>query len=144
MDTFGKECARARESVSADLDRELQELDQRRLQAHLRVCADCSAWEARARATTAQLRDASLEAPPAVVFEMPRRARRTRAVLVAAPAAALAASVVFALGVVHNGLFGNTQTTSTSLGPTGRNVVQGNPGADMDRLPTLHRVLRAI
>ena len=46
----GKECARARESVSADLDRELHELDHRRLQAHLRVCADCSDWAERDRA----------------------------------------------------------------------------------------------
>ena len=75
MYIFGKECARARESVSADLDRELQELDRRRLQAHLRVCADCSEWAGRVRATTAQLRDAPFEPSPVAVFALPRRGR---------------------------------------------------------------------
>ena len=44
MDISGTDCVLARESVSADLDGELSELDLRRLQTHLRVCADCSAW----------------------------------------------------------------------------------------------------
>jgi predicted anti-sigma-YlaC factor YlaD len=145
MYTSGKECARARESVSADLDRELPELDHRRLQAHLRGCADCSAWAARVRTTTAQLRDAPFEASPAAVFELPRRgrARRFGPALVAAPAAALAASVVFSLGVAH-GLLGGQRTTSTSTGPTDRNLVNDSPGIDMYRLPVLHGTFRAI
>jgi len=146
MDIFGKECARARESVSADLDRELHELDRRRLQAHLRACADCSAWAGRVRATTAQLREAPFEASPVAAFDAPRRGRAWRVgpALVAAPVAALAASVAFSFGVVHNGLFGNPRATSTSPARTGRNLVQDSPEVDSYRLPTLYRVFRAI
>lgn len=146
MDISGKECARARESVSADLDRELQELDRRRLQAHLRVCADCSAWAGRVRATTAQLREAPFEASPAAVFDVPRRGRpwRVGAALVIAPAAALAASVVFSLGATQHGFFGNLRTTSTSRGPTGRNLVHNSPSVDMYRLPSPHHSFRAV
>lgn len=142
----GKECARARESVSAELDRELQELDIRRLRAHLRICADCSAWAGHVRATTAQLREAPFETPPAPVAMQRRRsgrAGRVGAALVVAPAAALAASVVFSLGVVHHGLFGNPRTTSTSP-RTSRNFVQNSPDVDMYRLPALQHMFRAI
>lgn len=146
MDISGKECARARESVSADLDRELQELDLRRLQAHLRVCADCSAWAGHVRATTAQLREAQFETPRAAVLELPRRgrARRIGVGLVIAPAAALAASVVFSVGLVQHGLFGNPVRTGTSSGPTGRQFRQYGPGIDVYRLPAQHGVFRAI
>lgn len=143
MTISGKECARARESVSADLDRELQELDQRRLQAHLRVCADCSAWAVRVRATTAQIREAPFAQSPAAVFDVPRRGRGWRvspAVVVApvAAVAALAASVVLSLGAAQHGLFGGGRTTRTSIGPTDRHLVQNRTGVDMYRLPTLH------
>ena len=146
MDISGKECARARESVSADLDRELQELELRRLQAHLRVCADCSAWAARVRAVTAQLRDAPLESSPVTVFDLPRRgrARRVGAALVVAPVAALAASVAFSVGAAHHGLFGNPRTTRTTTGRTDRNLVHSSPSVDVYRLPVLHHVFRAI
>ncbi len=94
------------------------------------------------------------------MFEMPRRgfdvtrrgfdvtrrgrARRIGLGLVAAPAAALAASVVFSVGLVQHGLFGSQPTTSTSVGPTGRDYTQNSQRIDMDRLPALHRLLRAI
>jgi hypothetical protein len=146
MDISGKECARARESVSADLDRELQELDHRRLQAHLRVCADCSAWARRVRAATAQLREAPFEPSPVAVFDVARsrRAWRVGPALVLAPVAALAASVAFTVGVVQHGLFGNPARTSTSFVPTRRGVEQHGPGIDIYRLPSLHGVFRAI
>jgi len=145
----GKECARARESVSADLDRELQELDKRRLQAHLRVCADCSEWAVRVRATTSELREASFEPSPAAVLDLPRRGRSWRVGpgLVVAPAAAvaaLAASVVLSFGAAHHGLFGNTRTTRTSTGRTDRHLVQNSPSVDMYRLPALQHVFRAV
>src|SRR5271154_6810455 len=100
MDISGTECARARESVSADLDRELHELDLRRLQAHLRFCADCSVWAESIKTTTTQLREAPFEAPPALALELPRRGRTWRVgpALAIAPAVALVASVAFALG----------------------------------------------
>jgi anti-sigma factor RsiW len=98
MSISGKECARARESVSADLDRELQELDHRRLQAHLRVCADCSAWAERVQATTVQLREASLEPSPAPVFDRPRRGHRGRVGSAVVVASAAAVGLFAALG----------------------------------------------
>ncbi len=146
MNITGTECDRARESVSADLDRELHELDLHRLRAHLRVCPDCAAWAERFTATTAQLRGAPLEPPPAIVFESaPRsRVRRVRPALLAAPAAALVAGVIVSFGVVHHGLFGKQGTTSTALGPAGPQLFHYQPGIDDSRLPALHRVFRAI
>jgi predicted anti-sigma-YlaC factor YlaD len=143
MNISGKECARARESVSADLDRELHELDHRRLQAHLRDCADCSAWAERVRATTAQLREARAEPSTAAVFHAPRRdrARRVGSALVLAPAAALAASLIFSLGLAH-GLLSGQRTTSTPLSPTDRNLMQNSRSIDMYRLSVMHGVLR--
>jgi predicted anti-sigma-YlaC factor YlaD len=131
--------------VSADLDRELQELDRRRLEVHLRLCRECSTWAERFRATTAQLREAPLEAPPATVFEFPRRSRlpRVRPVLVAAPAAALFAGVMVSLGVAH-GLLGGKWTSSTPIGPTDRNFAHAGPSIDMYRLPVLHGIFRAV
>lgn len=143
MDISGKECARARESVSADLDSELQELDLRRLQAHLRVCADCSAWAEVVRATAIQLREAPLEAPVAIAFEPPRRRGRTwRAIpaLALAPVAALVASVIVALGGAQHGAPGQRTTTRTPLSPADRGFVRtGVPGPAEQ-----HRVFRAI
>ncbi len=146
MDISGKECARARESVSADLDCELHELDLRRLQAHLRVCADCSAWATRVRATTAQLREAPLEQTPVAALDPPRRrARRIGSILVVAPAAAVAASVVFFLGAAQHGLFGNPATTSTALrSTTTRNLRDTGSTYDRYRLPVLYHTFRAI
>ena len=149
MDISGKECARARESVSADLDCELQELDLRRLEAHLRDCADCSAWAGSVRATTAQLREAPFERPAAAVFDLPRsgRAWRVGSALVVAPVgavAALAAGVVLSLGAAHHGLFGGQRTTRTSQGPTDSYFVHNGPTIDTYRLPPLHYVFRAV
>ena len=56
-------CARARESVSAQLDNELADLELDRLEAHLLVCPDCSAWAEQVRDLTSQLRATSLEEP---------------------------------------------------------------------------------
>jgi len=144
MDTSGTECARARESVSADLDRELQEFDLRRLQAHLRICADCSAWAERVKATTVQLREASLKAPGTAGFELPRRGRTWRVGAAVASAVALAASVVVAFGAAQQGFFGGQRTTSTSLGTTDRQLVHNGPGVDLYMLPALRHVFRAV
>jgi predicted anti-sigma-YlaC factor YlaD len=141
MDISGTECARARESVSADLDRELQELDLRRLQAHLRVCADCSAWAEHVKAATVQLREAPFEAPPAAVVELPRRGRtwRVGAAVAVASAAALVASVV-SLGGAQQG----RPTTSTPLSPTDSHFVRNVPLVGMYGLPALHRVFQPV
>jgi predicted anti-sigma-YlaC factor YlaD len=148
MNISGKECARARESVSADLDCELQELDLRRLQVHLSVCADCATWAGRVRATTAQLREAPAERSAAAVFDLPRRDRKWRVApaLVVAPVsalAALAAGVVLSFGATQHGLFAGHRTTRTSDG-TDRYFVHNAPTVDMYRLPPLHYVFRAV
>jgi predicted anti-sigma-YlaC factor YlaD len=134
MDISGTDCALARESVSADLDGELSELDFRRLQAHLRVCADCSAWAGHVNATTTQLREAPLETLAAPVFEVQRRSRTWRVgpAFALAPAAALVASVVVFLGGTQHGSIG-PRTTSTPVSPTD---LQGTAGQ--------HRMFHAV
>src|SRR5260221_1268305 len=119
MDTSVTDCARARESVSADLDGELHELEIRRLQRHLRLCADCATWADRARVTTTELRESAREASAAAFFGLPRRGRRWRAgaALAVASAAALAASAVFSLGPAQHRLLGRQRTTSPSVRP---------------------------
>lgn len=84
------ECMQAREALSARLDGELPELDGVRLDAHLRVCADCRAHAADVAGATEGLRAAALEPAPAGLFE-PRVRRR-----LAGPVAAAAASLVIA------------------------------------------------
>ncbi len=56
-------CARTRESVSVQLDDELPELELDRLETHLLICPECSAWAEQVRDVTAQLRAAPLEEP---------------------------------------------------------------------------------
>ena len=90
------DCARARESVSIQLDGELPELELDRLESHLRLCGDCSAWAAQVGDTTLRLRAASLEVP-AERFVLPRRGRRwtvSSAVALAAAAGVVATMFV--------------------------------------------------
>ncbi len=82
------ECVQARESASARLDGELPELDDVRLAAHLRGCADCRAFAEEAAALAAELRTALLERPETAVF-LPRR-RRVHAIRMQSAAAAVA------------------------------------------------------
>lgn len=100
-------CARARESVSAQLDDELLELELGRLEAHLLVCPDCSAWAEHVRDLTARLRATSLE-EPAERFVLARRGRR-RATGPVALVATAAASLVAALASAHSFTLGSSQ-----------------------------------
>ena len=93
-------CARARESASAQLDGELTELEVDRLEAHLLVCPACSAWAEEVLSATQWLREAPLE-EPAIGFALPRR-RRTRATAPMALVAAAAASLVAVLGSLQS------------------------------------------
>ena len=93
-------CARARESVSAQLDGELPDLDLNRLEAHLLICPACSAWAEQVRDLTTRLRASSLE-EPAERFVLARRGRR-RATGPVALVATAAASLVAVLGVSHS------------------------------------------
>ena len=89
-------CARARESISAQLDGELPESEGGLLELHLLVCPDCAAWAEDVQGTTDWLREASWE-EPAAAFALPRRVR-TRAAAPLALVAAAAASLVAVLG----------------------------------------------
>jgi predicted anti-sigma-YlaC factor YlaD len=92
----GTDCARARESVSVQLDGELPELELDRLETHLRICPDCSVWAAEVRGVTHRLREAALE-EPAERFVLPRRGRRwtvSSAVALASAAAVVATMFV--------------------------------------------------
>ena len=135
MDISGADCALARESVSADLDGELSELDFRRLQAHLRVCADCSEWADHVTALITELRDADLEIP-AVTFELEprRRALRVGSALAAVPAAALVAAVAVFLGTAQHGSIGRQRPATTPGSPT--NIHLGPPAQ--------HRAFHAV
>jgi Putative zinc-finger len=89
-------CARARESISAQLDGELSEPDGDRLELHLLVCSDCSAWAEEVQGATHWLREMPWE-EPVVGFALPRRVR-ARAAAPLALVAAAAASLVAVLG----------------------------------------------
>ena len=105
-------CARARESVSAELDGELLDLDLDRMEAHLLICPDCSAWAGRVRDVTAQLRAISFE-EPAERFVLARRGR-TRATGPVALVATAAASLVAVLGFSHSLTLGPSPSARTS------------------------------
>ena len=139
MDLSGTQCARARESVSIGLDGELRELDFRRLQAHLRVCADCAAWSERVEVTTTQLREAPLAAPVAPI-ELPRRGRTWRAVpaLSAAAGLAVVASIVVFLGGAQHGWRGVRPAPNPALRSQQRDI--GHNGSAVGvYVPDAHR-----
>jgi len=91
---LAKDCARARESVSVQLDGELSEFALDRLETHLRICPECSTWAEQVRDTTQRLREASLEAP-ANRFMLPRHRRswRVSSAVALASAAAMVATM---------------------------------------------------
>ena len=93
------ECSQARESASARLDGELAELDELRLEAHLRDCPDCRAFADGLGGLTAQLRLTPLEHPgTAIAFPQRRRSPGLRIAAAAAAAVAVASGASFALG----------------------------------------------
>ena len=67
-------CRQGRELISLRLDDELSELEQARLDSHLRVCPDCRAYEADLMGATRMLRAAALE-PVERPFVLPQRRR---------------------------------------------------------------------
>jgi predicted anti-sigma-YlaC factor YlaD len=94
------DCARARESVSAQLDGELPELELDRLETHLLICPACAVWADDVRDVTLRLREARFE-EPAERFVLPRLRRGwrvTSAVAVASAAAVVATGVFVAPG----------------------------------------------
>ena len=99
------DCARARESVSAQLDGELPELELDRLETHLFVCPVCTAWADEVRDATRRLREAGLE-EPAECFVLPQRGRRwtVSSAVALASAAAVVATMFVAPGRQHAAL----------------------------------------
>jgi anti-sigma factor RsiW len=99
------DCARARESVSVQLDGELPDRELDRLERHLRFCPECSTWANEVRDLTLQLRGASLEMP-ASRFALPRRVSSWRVSswrVSSAVALTSAAAVVATMFVAPNG-----------------------------------------
>jgi anti-sigma factor RsiW len=93
------DCARARESVSAQLDGELSELGLDRLATHLLNCPACTAWAAEVRDVTGRLRNTALEVPALTGIGAVRRSRRwTVSGSVALAAAAAVVATMFAPG----------------------------------------------
>jgi len=97
------ECVRARESISAQLDGELSELDSARLVGHLRSCSGCEAHARELAAIAGRLRAAPLAKPELEIW-LPQRRRtaalRTAPLRMSAAAAALvvAAGLSFVVG----------------------------------------------
>lgn len=117
------ECMQAREAVSARLDGELTELDGARLDAHLRICAECLAYAADVSGATAHLRAADLEPAPAGLFAPRVRQRR-----VAAPFAAAAASLVIAAATGASFLLGQVVGRGAGGGPAPTTTASAAPG----------------
>lgn len=113
------DCMLARESASARLDNELSELENARLDAHLRGCAECLAYAEEIGAIAVRLRAAPLERPEEP-FVLPRRRvfsgmRLQAAVGAAAVAvAALAAGSSFTLGHLLGGDTTRSRAAATS------------------------------
>ena len=112
MSFSATECARVRESISAQLDGELREHELDSLEMHVSVCPACSAWAEEVQDLTHRLREAQL-AEPAIGFALPRR-RRTRASAPVALVAAAAASLVAVLGASHSLAPGSSQPIRSS------------------------------
>jgi len=120
-----EECGRARESISARLDRELSELDSAHLDAHLRRCPACSAHARDVSGLTVTLREAPLERPGLEVW-VPQRRRAIalhRLPLRAAAAAAVVAALSFVAG--HYAGSGVTRTITVTR------PVASSPNADL-------------
>jgi hypothetical protein len=137
------DCARVRESLSAQLDGELPELEELASQrAHLRGCADCAAWAEDVKRATLWLREAPLE-EPAISLARPRF-RRTRGTASAALVAAAAASVVAVLGSFHSLTLGAGQPDrSGELAMQGTAPAPALNGLELQRLGLESLPLRA-
>jgi predicted anti-sigma-YlaC factor YlaD len=124
------DCARARESLSAQLDGELSDLELDGLELHLLVCPACTAWAQEVRDTTRLLREARLE-EPVERFALPRLRRgwRVSSAVAVASAAAVVATMFFAPG--QHGSVGSQQglqQVSGFVGTAGRNFAVSRLG----------------
>jgi predicted anti-sigma-YlaC factor YlaD len=116
------DCMLARESASARLDDELSELENARLDAHLRGCAECLAYAEEIGAIAVRLRAAALERPAERIV-LPRRRVFSGARLQAAVAAAAVAVVA--------GVAGSSFTLGHFLGVRSSPVETSTAAADL-------------
>lgn len=103
-----RDCASARELLSLSLDGELDALERRRLDRHLRDCVACRLYGARVEAITHTLRSAPLERPSISIpayFYWRRRLLRT-----GISAAAALAAVTLGLSFLQGSVGGNGAT----------------------------------
>lgn len=100
MSFSATDCARARESVSAQLDGELPEFELDRLETHLLICPACTVWAEEVRDVTWRLREAGLEKPVEriVLPRLRRGAWRVGSAVAVASAAAVVATMFVAPG----------------------------------------------
>lgn len=99
MSFSATECARVRESISAQLDGELLEQELDPLEMHLSVCPACSAWAEEVQDVTRRLREARLEDPAErFVLSGRRRGWRVGSAVAVASAAVVVATMFVASG----------------------------------------------
>jgi len=125
-------CRQGRELISLRLDDELSELEQARLDSHLRVCPDCRAYEADLMGATRMLRAAALE-PVEHPFVLPQRRRVPLRSLQISAAAALVV-VAAALGT----LLGPLRSHQAAQLP----IVLASRGDDHSDLRAQHQLRR--
>jgi anti-sigma factor RsiW len=118
------ECSRARESMSAQLDLELSELDEARLSAHLRDCPGCAAYALEMGAIAARIRAAALE-QPARPIGLPQRQRLRVTARAAAAAVAVAAGASLARGHALGSSSSTRPSAASAREPIPASVVRG-------------------
>lgn len=127
-------CARARESVSAQLDGELSTREVGQLENHLLICPECSAWAEQVRSVTAQLRGTALEAPAdGLGLSRRRPGWRVGSAVAVASAAALIATMFFGagqnrafFGAGQRGSLGSQRAVRSSVRFAGLEVSNGH------------------
>ncbi len=121
MRAVHKDCDRARQWASADLDAELSAFERILLEGHLSACPSCREFSAGISATTTVLRVAPHE-PLERPVEITRRRRRLSLRL--APAAAAMAIAAVGLGsILASSQFQSGSVGSASLGSEAANAV---------------------
>jgi anti-sigma factor RsiW len=101
-------CERAREQLSLELDRQLDELQHARVESHLATCAACRTFRAELQGLAAALRAAPLELPEFPVVLPRRRVVNVRML----QAGAAAAAVALVAGFANLGVFGSSRETA--------------------------------
>jgi predicted anti-sigma-YlaC factor YlaD len=110
------DCMVARAAVSARLDAELPDLDEARLDQHLRGCAECRTYAVEVAAIAVRLRGADLEQPTTEIFTPRRRRMPVFRLQAAAAAVALVAVATGSSFVLGRALGGHGSRTATVIG----------------------------